>query len=116
MPIYEYECKDCGKRVEVIHGVDEKGPQHCSACQGQLKRLLGVPGLIFKGSGFYVNDYARKDSGDCRESDSAKSSAVSESQKKPDEASKDAADKSPKGRSETSVAAAGSGSDSRPHA
>lgn len=116
MPNYEYECKDCGKRIEVIHGVDEKRPKHCPDCHGQLKRLLGVPGLIFKGSGFYVNDYARKDSGADRAKDSEKSSAASEHPKKPDEASKDASDKSPKGSSETSVAAAGSGSDSRPHA
>ncbi|MBN1592532.1 MAG: zinc ribbon domain-containing protein [Candidatus Coatesbacteria bacterium] len=61
MPLYEYECKKCGNRVEVIHGVDEEGPKTCPKCKGHLKRLLGVPGLIFKGSGFYVNDYARKD-------------------------------------------------------
>jgi len=60
MPLYEYECKECGIRVEVIHAVDEDRPEHCPKCKGKLKRLLGVPGLIFKGSGFYVNDYARK--------------------------------------------------------
>jgi len=116
MPLYEYECKDCAKRVEVIHDVDEKGPKLCPDCHGKLKRLLGVPGLIFKGSGFYVNDYARKDSGADRAKDSAKSSATRERTKKSDEASKDAVDASPKGSSETSVAATGSGSDSRPHA
>jgi len=61
MPLYEYECKDCGNRVEVLQGIDEQGPKCCKKCGGELKRLLGVPGLIFKGSGFYVNDYARKD-------------------------------------------------------
>ena len=105
MPIYEYECRDCGKRIEVIHGVDEKGPEHCLACQGQLKRLLGVPGLIFKGSGFYINDYARKDSGANRAHESAKSSTASKPTKKPDEASKDAAGVSPKNASEATSAA-----------
>jgi len=61
MPLYEYECKECRNRVEVLHGLDEQGPNRCEKCGGELRRLLGVPGLIFKGSGFYVNDYARKD-------------------------------------------------------
>jgi len=61
MPLYEYECKDCGNRVEVLQGIDEQGPKCCKKCGGELKRLMGAPGLIFKGSGFYVNDYARKD-------------------------------------------------------
>ena len=60
MPLYEYECRECGSRVEVIHDVDEDRPEHCPKCGGELKRLLGVPGLIFKGSGFYVNDYGRR--------------------------------------------------------
>ena len=107
MPLYEYECKDCGKRIEVIHGVDEKAPDHCQACQGPLKRLLAVPGLIFKGSGFYVNDYARKDSAANRAQKSMESSADSAPTKKPDKASKDTADASPKDAKEsTSTAAA----------
>jgi len=57
MPLYEYECEKCGNHIEIIHGVDEKGPERCAKCGSKLKRVLGVPGLIFKGSGFYVNDY-----------------------------------------------------------
>lgn len=59
MPLYEYECENCGNHIEVLHGVDEKGPERCAKCGGKLKRLIGAPGLIFKGSGFYVNDYGR---------------------------------------------------------
>ncbi len=59
MPLYEYECENCKNHIEVLHGVDEKGPERCAKCGGKLKRLIGAPGLIFKGPGFYVNDYGR---------------------------------------------------------
>ncbi|MBN2208666.1 MAG: zinc ribbon domain-containing protein [Candidatus Coatesbacteria bacterium] len=62
MPLYEYKCVKCGHRMEVLLDVDEPEPESCPECKGKLKRLLGVPGLIFKGSGFYATDYARKNS------------------------------------------------------
>ncbi len=65
MPTYDYQCEACGKVVEVFHAMSESGPEFCDcAKQGRLRRLLSPgSGLIFKGSGFYITDYARKDGG-----------------------------------------------------
>lgn len=92
MPLWEYECKDCGTHVEVLQDRDEEGPEHCPKCKGELKRLMSVPGLIFKGSGFYVNDYAHKDTAAQRSKDErerAASTGDSEPTKKAAEAVKD---------------------------
>lgn len=67
MPIYEYECLRCGHRFEVWHGANEKGPQSCPRCQGPIRKVYHPVGLIFKGSGFYVTDYKRKEEGKSEE-------------------------------------------------
>jgi putative FmdB family regulatory protein len=58
MPLYEYECLKCHKKIEKIQKVGDKGPQKCPYCGGPLKKLLSIPALKFKGSGWYVTDYA----------------------------------------------------------
>jgi putative FmdB family regulatory protein len=63
MPLYEYECFLCGHRFERIQRVSDAPLTECPACGGSVRRLLGVPALQFKGSGFYVTDYAKKESG-----------------------------------------------------
>jgi putative FmdB family regulatory protein len=60
MPLYEYECGRCGNRSEVIQRVGDPPPEGCSECGGELKRLLSAPAFQFKGTGWYVTDYARK--------------------------------------------------------
>ena len=57
MPIYEYECEKCACRFELKRrfGEDEGGPC-CPQCQGKVRRLFSLPAILFKGSGFYVND------------------------------------------------------------
>ena len=57
MPLYEYECFVCRHRFERIHRVDAEPVTTCPACGGQVRRLLGVPALQFKGSGWYITDY-----------------------------------------------------------
>ena len=59
MPLYEYECQSCGEHVEKIQRVDDAPLLECPRCGGELRRLLGVPALQFKGSGWYVTDYGR---------------------------------------------------------
>jgi putative FmdB family regulatory protein len=62
MPTYEYECKVCKHRFEVFHSISAEPVKECEKCGAEVKRLIGQgSGIIFKGSGFYVNDY--KDSG-----------------------------------------------------
>jgi len=62
MPIYEYKCQKCGRKVEILLLPHEGEPVICSFCGGSLIKLLssGV-GLVFKGSGFYITDYAKKE-------------------------------------------------------
>lgn len=59
MPIYEYECRKCGRRTEVIQRVSERPFKICPHCGGKLKKALSSPAIHFKGTGWYVTDYAR---------------------------------------------------------
>ena len=62
MPLYEYECTKCGHRAEVIQRVGATSPGRCGECGGEMRRLLSAPAFQFKGTGWYVTDYARKGS------------------------------------------------------
>ena len=59
MPIYEYQCADCGERTEVIQRIGEKPIRLCPHCGGKLKKKVSAPAIQFKGTGWYVTDYAR---------------------------------------------------------
>src|SRR5882762_7287201 len=58
MPIYEFECKKCKTRLEVLQKMNDKQPVKCQKCGGRLERLHSAPAIQFKGSGWYVTDYA----------------------------------------------------------
>jgi len=60
MPIYEYECQKCKTKSEVFQKVNDKPPAKCLKCGGKLERLISAPAIQFKGSGWYVTDYASK--------------------------------------------------------
>ncbi len=62
MPIYEYECTGCGHRFELRQGFHDDPVECCPLCKGRSRRGINSVPLVFKGSGFYVNDY-RKDGG-----------------------------------------------------
>jgi putative FmdB family regulatory protein len=62
MPLYEFECERCRTRIEVIQRFDDPPPAACPNCGGPLRRLLSAPAVHFKGSGFYITDYAKKGS------------------------------------------------------
>lgn len=59
MPLYEYQCESCGRRTEVMQSFTDPPASTCEECGGVLKKLLSAPGIHFKGSGWYVSDYAR---------------------------------------------------------
>ncbi|HAK56765.1 MAG: zinc ribbon domain-containing protein [Vicinamibacterales bacterium] len=60
MPLYEYECGDCGERFERIQGFSDPPEKVCPACGGTVEKLLSSPAIQFKGTGWYVTDYAKK--------------------------------------------------------
>ena len=60
MPIYEYECRKCKAHVEAIQKVGDKPLTKCGKCGGKLERQISAPAIQFKGSGWYVTDYAGK--------------------------------------------------------
>jgi len=62
MPTYDYECLKCKKTFEIFQKVSDSDFFTCPECGGKLKKLISCGcGLIFKGSGFYITDYKRKD-------------------------------------------------------
>ena len=67
MPIYEYECTKCGKTFEVIQKMSDKPLKKHGGCGGALTKLISASGFQFKGTGWYVTDYARKSSGEGKE-------------------------------------------------
>lgn len=64
MPLYEYECGACGHRFERIQRFSDPLVHECPACgQGPVNKLLSAPAIQFKGTGWYITDYAGKKSG-----------------------------------------------------
>jgi len=63
MPLYEYECDACGHRFEKIQKFSDPLQDTCPKCGGRVRKLMSSPAIQFKGSGFYITDYAKKDGG-----------------------------------------------------
>ena len=61
MPIYEYQCEECDHRFEVMQKFSDRPLKKCEKCGGPVHKVLSAPGLLFKGSGWYVTDYANSD-------------------------------------------------------
>lgn len=68
MPLYEYQCEKCGKRFEKIESVSASRIKKCPECGARAERLLAAPAIQFKGSGWYVTDYAGKSAAASKES------------------------------------------------
>ena len=58
VPIYEYECDACDERFELMQKFSDKPVKKCPKCGGAVHKVLSAPALLFKGSGWYVTDYA----------------------------------------------------------
>jgi putative FmdB family regulatory protein len=59
MPLYEYQCDKCAHRFEVIQKFSDAPIDVCPKCGGAVKKLLSSPAIQFKGTGWYITDYAR---------------------------------------------------------
>ena len=60
MPLYEYECTQCGQRIEKIQKFSDSPLTTCEKCGGKLEKLISSSAIQFKGTGWYVTDYAHK--------------------------------------------------------
>ena len=88
MPVYEYQCKNCGQRFEKIQPVTSDPLTECLLCgQGPIRRVLHPVGVIFKGSGWYVTD--NRSSGRSGSSSGSKSEDESKSSSSSTEATTD---------------------------
>ena len=74
MPLYEYQCQKCGHRFERIQRFSDAMVKKCPDCGGKVEQLISAPAVQFKGSGWYVTDYAGKSDSDGK-GDSNKDSA-----------------------------------------
>jgi putative FmdB family regulatory protein len=92
MPIYEFECQKCKERVEVFQKMNDKHPVKCKKCGGRLEKLVSASAIQFKGSGWYVTDYAGKSRKAAEKAD--KDSSVSDD-KKSDQPEKKTKESSP---------------------
>jgi putative FmdB family regulatory protein len=82
MPLYEYQCTKCGHRFEKIQKFSDKRIKKCPECGGPLEQVISAPAVQFKGSGWYVTDYAKKSSASAA-SESKKDSKESKKEEKP---------------------------------
>jgi len=108
MPLYEYKCDTCGEVFEVMQKFADEPLALHPKCGGPVHRLLSAPALQFKGTGWYVTDYAKGGNGGSKKSDKsdkeskpaadtkseAKSSSESKSESKPAESKPSSSDKS----------------------
>ena len=109
MPIYEYECEACGNRFELIQKFSDPLVEICPKCgERKVHKLLSSPAIKFKGTGWYITDYAKKGGG---ESESSKSGEKSET-KPADKTAPDKSDKSDRSSSSADSSASSSGSSS----
>jgi putative FmdB family regulatory protein len=63
MPTYEYACRSCGEHLEVVQSFKDDPLTTCPSCEGQLKKVFSAAGIIFKGSGWHIKDYASTSGG-----------------------------------------------------
>jgi len=92
MPLYEYECFLCRHRFERIQSAYDALLAKCPKCGGEIRRLLGVPALQFKGSGWYATDYGKGNGGGSTGSE--KDSGAAKPAAKPDKNEKKTSTKS----------------------
>jgi putative FmdB family regulatory protein len=116
MPLYEYACDACGHRFEVIQKYSDPLVETCPKCGASVRKLMSSPAIQFKGSGFYITDYPKKDQGKSdigadgasaakaeSKGEKAEKAEKSEKSEKPDRSEKsDRSDKSDKGSSSES--------------
>ena len=81
MPLYEYICDACGRQFELIRKFSDPPLEKCPTCGGTVRKLVSSPAFQFKGTGFYITDYAKKDQGPSTQSEEARADAAASKDK-----------------------------------
>jgi putative FmdB family regulatory protein len=108
MPLYEYECESCHHRFERIQKFSDAPIETCPKCGSKVHKLLSSPAIQFKGSGWYITDYAKKSS-----TDSGKGSGASGSTKTDGSATSDSDTSSSKTKSDSTESKPATKTDSK---
>ena len=108
MPLYEYECEECGQRFERIRKFsDPPLDEPCPKCGGPIRKLISSPAIQFKGKGWYVTDYAKSGTTEPSKADAATSEASADAKSDAKKEKKtDTAPSSSEGKSESKTEAA----------
>jgi putative FmdB family regulatory protein len=93
VPLYEYKCMKCGRLTEKIESVSGPHLKKCPHCGGKVESLISAPAIQFKGSGWYVTDYAGKSGGGDKSEKSQDKDDKSSTTDKKEPASKDSVSK-----------------------
>ena len=112
MPLYEYECEACGRRFEKIQKFSDPLVDTCPKCAGKVHKMFSSPAIQFKGSGFYITDYGKKDSGPAGKTDKSHSGDKAES--KSDAKGETGSDSKSESKSDSTSDAKSSSSDTAP--
>ena len=105
MPLYEYKCVKCSKRTEKIENVNGPHLKKCPHCGGKVESLISAPSIQFKGTGWYVTDYAGKSKGgDGGSSGDKSSSAEKKAGESKDSSSKETSKKESSGENKSEKA------------
>ncbi len=105
MPLYEYQCEACEHRFERIQRYSDPPPTSCPRCDGAVRKLVSSPAIQFKGTGWYVTDYAKQGKKDPSEAGESKAGA-------PTDGAKSKPDKQDGGKSGDSASTSASAADS----
>jgi putative FmdB family regulatory protein len=102
MPLYEYQCQSCKKRFEKIRKFSDPPLKKCDLCgKGPVTKLLSAPGIAFKGSGFYITDYAKGSSSASAPGGSTESKSESKSETKSESKSETKSESKPAAKPES---------------
>ena len=104
MPLYEYECESCKNRFEKIMKYSDPPIDTCPKCgNGPVRKLFSSPAIQFKGSGWYITDYAKKSSTDAGQTGSSSSNSSEKSDKSESSAKSDKSESTSKSDTSTST-------------
>lgn len=116
MPLYEYECNACARRFEVIQKFSDPLVEICPTCGGVVHKLMSSPAIQFKGTGWYITDYAKKEGAGAGKADGSNEEGGSKEQAKEQAKEKAKEKEGPKEQGKTESEKGGSTKDATPKA